>query len=1036
MQKYFCMEQKESEIIKLEINILESDDGMQRIFGEYSELFFFFKDLGVLNVPGVVLNRIHLGYILIDDKYINYLQKNCNGLNIGLFIAISNYFRCNCLNGSPLTQLLKLENDETIKTSDEMVNKIMQICKKWLIKCVLRRYEEIFLHELLNETGKCRNSKRFLFWLLFGANGDDILNFQLHGKQLFNYFRAMKPQQHGLDEDDDDGLMGHYVGCRIATWIVYTFVSYFGNCRKDNIDHIKSALMRTKVDFSGGINIGDGINNNNKNQFLGIRTGFDLMKLYQCQSTLWHEKIVLFNTSLIHSSIIHSLWRRVLINTKVENMTQDMMIWFIKYFYEKLCQISSVYYKILQPKAHTTYQTLDNKGSKLRQIANEYKNISLLQFGTNDFGNLLHYAIRKNYFKLINFLIVDCQFDTDLKTEILHTSPFDLVLNDKQLLQKFKENNILIPPTYRKTTANQLYKDWLCHEGKIQRALQVSKSKTFFNVKNDDSEEKETDQCWSLLNRFNTILNNLKTFEAIDQFELCLVYRLLLLSTDKKHNGLARKLVFAYVDALDEYVNGNNKNIFIQNRVKHYLLHSKAFFLFEKVTQILTNDEVSKIKIFMEQRMNEADIGILETVCEDKKQDDGDTKKTVVNGRHKKTNSQKLMALMRLCVYDLTYFTLSQSKSQIQGKEKLFGIKVLCENSPGFDELTRIKYISRYSGDLLRQDTSPYGVQWDYIDKDWNQWYIENKTKPSFDPIDHYDDKHVKDLLSRAHLVNKPFQQQVATIVKHELHGGKYLEAPVKNEARVSEKSQTDYRNKRNPKSAHVLDIVRCSILFDNIQQLTAGINKFIKLVENEQAGGIVKIIRFKNGYSKIPKWKTVEDALYADAKANVLFKMNDKTMICEIQFLFTQCQEAKKIVHKFYTLQRKIGLMTQLKWRQARRENEKSLPVYFSNLIEEHNLELLSLELSTNPSNVKYFKDIWLTKFDRRNTAADEYCENELQLMIYTVWNESQKQADPRSYINDFFNSVSPLKALKLNTKDPKLVCSILCDTCVLKYV
>ena len=181
-----------------------------------------------------------------------------------------------------------------------------------------------------------------------------------------------------------------------------------------------------------------------------------------------------------------------------------------------------------------------------------------------------------------------------------------------------------------------------------------------------------------------------------------------------------------------------------------------------------------------------------------------------------------------------------------------------------------------------------------------------------------------------------------------------------------------------------------------------------------------------KNGYSKIPNWKTFEDALYADAKANVLFKVEDKTMICEVQFLFTKCQEAKKIGHKFYSLERQLGLFTEIKWKQAKRENPKSLPLYFTKLVEERNLKLLSLELSANPENVKYFQDIWLIEFDKRKNAPEDFAHRELQLMLHTIEIQSQKQTDPALYKDMFFNKVSALKTLCLapNPKDSKLVC------------
>ena len=79
--------------------------------------------------------------------------------------------------------------------------------------------------------------------------------------------------------------------------------------------------------------------------------------------------------------------------------------------------------------------------------------------------------------------------------------------------------------------------------------------------------------------------------------------------------------------------------------------------------------------------------------------------------------------------------------------------------------------------------------------------------------------------------------------------------------------------------------------------------------------------------------------------------------MICEIQFLFTQCQ---------------LTLVIELQWRIVRREDEYSARMYFTNLIDEGNLELLQYELSPNPSHVKYFKEIWFLVLDKRGNLSD----------------------------------------------------------------
>ena len=263
-------------------------------------------------------------------------------------------------------------------------------------------------------------------------------------------------------------------------------------------------------------------------------------------------------------------------------------------------------------------------------------------------------------------------------------------------------------------------------------------------------------------------------------------------------------------------------------------------------------------------------------------------------------------------------------------------------------------------------------------------------------------------------------------LVKQYISGGIYLGAPVKTEERVAEKCQLDYRHKRYPKAAHVLDVVRCSILFNDIDNLKNGILKFFQIVENEKSGDIVKIVRFKNGYSSIPNWKCYSDALYADAKANVLFKFKDKTMICEIQFLYTKCQEAKKLSHKFYTVERRLGLMMELQYRLARRKNKDSLSIYLTSLVEEKNWQLLEYELSATPSLIQHFKNSWFNVFDNSSNPAQDCCEKGLKLLFDTVQSESQKAQNSALFKHKFFNEaeISPLMQLVISADDPKLVC------------
>ena len=56
----------------------------------------------------------------------------------------------------------------------------------------------------------------------------------------------------------------------------------------------------------------------------------------------------------------------------------------------------------------------------------------------------------------------------------------------------------------------------------------------------------------------------------------------------------------------------------------------------------------------------------------------------------------------------------------------------------------------------------------------------------------------------------------------------RYIGAPVKTRARSIIKGKLDYKHKQWPHTSNILDIVRCSIEFDDIENYLKGYNQFV----------------------------------------------------------------------------------------------------------------------------------------------------------------------------------------------------------------
>ena len=218
-----------------------------------------------------------------------------------------------------------------------------------------------------------------------------------------------------------------------------------------------------------------------------------------------------------------------------------------------------------------------------------------------------------------------------------------------------------------------------------------------------------------------------------------------------------------------------------------------------------------------------------------------------------------------------------------------------------------------------------------------------------FDGSKEYDHNgYLTELLILAHQTDMKFQNECKKMfnIGNKDFGIKciFSSGSVKTRARSITKCELDYKNEKYkwPHSQHLKDLLRCSVVFDSIEDLLKGCEKFEKIMnkrtENEIADDRKKdknlsdttcmkeIIRVKNGFTEIKNesWKlSLNSFNYTDIKYNILIETAkkrkshkaDKTtcIIGEVQFLLRFMLNAKKMGHSIYSFVRKEDLFNNI---------------------------------------------------------------------------------------------------------------------------
>eukprot|EP01083_Nonionella_stella_P113469 334535_1 len=212
-----------------------------------------------------------------------------------------------------------------------------------------------------------------------------------------------------------------------------------------------------------------------------------------------------------------------------------------------------------------------------------------------------------------------------------------------------------------------------------------------------------------------------------------------------------------------------------------------------------------------------------------------------------------------------------------------------------------------FDGLSVRQDAIDGGFKSEYTKEHLTQTVSLSAT---FNPLLHYDlSQYLTKLVLICHEANDAFQSEVQRIfaIDKETKRNKtlkvaYQRGPVKRLQRCYAKCQSDYRDEAFPTSAHVLDIIRCSLVFSDVPAMLDGMRLFEqKIKENDHGCTIVQVVRVKNGFAAY----THDTASYTDIKFNVIVRGAEYNVIGEMQFLIAEMLNFKKIGHSLYSIER-----------------------------------------------------------------------------------------------------------------------------------
>ena len=149
------------------------------------------------------------------------------------------------------------------------------------------------------------------------------------------------------------------------------------------------------------------------------------------------------------------------------------------------------------------------------------------------------------------------------------------------------------------------------------------------------------------------------------------------------------------------------------------------------------------------------------------------------------------------------------------------------EDQKEWQQFSQYNIETNYQFENVRQDVIPRGLKAEYTKED----LIQNVSlSADFNPMVHYDlSQYLSQLILVCHEADDKFQRDIQRIFsvdketkKNKELGLQYKRGPVKKLERCYAKCQSDYREMAFPTAAHVLDIIRCSLIFSDVSGMLA----------------------------------------------------------------------------------------------------------------------------------------------------------------------------------------------------------------------
>ncbi|ETO19112.1 hypothetical protein RFI_18126, partial [Reticulomyxa filosa] len=206
-------------------------------------------------------------------------------------------------------------------------------------------------------------------------------------------------------------------------------------------------------------------------------------------------------------------------------------------------------------------------------------------------------------------------------------------------------------------------------------------------------------------------------------------------------------------------------------------------------------------------------------------------------------------------------------------------------------------------------------------------FFLKKKKKKSYDYI-----VYLGEVVQRGYIMDDDFQREVKEIFTQ--INCPVMAGPVKKQDRSKTKAQLDYNQCHFPKSAQILDVVRCCAVFPSIAAMYDGLTFFKSKLKNKHQHKQfeLEIMRCKNGFywTGLEKDKNIKEKSnrlqlpipnsYRDVKFNLIFTDLKKkiSIVGELQFLLRPIVEFQhKYHHTYEVLRRKdfvYGSKDQLK--------------------------------------------------------------------------------------------------------------------------